>query len=228
MSEKQSCPSYDGDENPSGRAVPSGVQAVVDAQIDTIALALSETLNLNTSLAQEEGPWLHRLLRETVPLTHEIEKLVALLVACALNSGWSERQVAYSMGRTTDDIRHWKTQDAEAAAAAAMGQELSDAWNTASAESYLGAAASAEEWESVRQRAYRLTCLLLLHDTPSYAADGLTWVDDKTRRCIKNGWFLQARRAAGGTTAAPAPKSAEQSKLPAQKKETDSLRTESA
>ncbi|NED07601.1 hypothetical protein G3I55_38895 [Streptomyces sp. SID6648] len=187
-----------------------------------IALALSETLNLNTSLAEEEGPWLYRLLRETVPLAHEIEKLVALLVACALNAGWSERQVAYSMGRTTDEIKHWKTQDATAAAAAATGQELSDAWNTASAEAYMGAEAAVEHREALRRRAYRLTCLLLLHDTPSYAADSLTWVDDKTRRCIKNGWFLQARRAASSTTKPPA-----EPQIPVQMKETDAPSTQS-
>ncbi|MFJ9825264.1 hypothetical protein ACIRSU_12970 [Streptomyces sp. NPDC101160] len=36
---------------------------MVDTQIDAIALALSETLNLNTSLAEQMEPWLHRLLQ---------------------------------------------------------------------------------------------------------------------------------------------------------------------
>lgn len=228
MPETQSCPSYDGDENPGGRAVPPGVQAVVDAQIDVIARTLSEALNLNTSLAEEEGPWLHRLLRETVPLTHELEKLVALLVECAQNAGWSERQVAYSMGRPTDDLKHWKTQDAKAAVAAATGQELGDGWTMDSCEAYLRAQAAVEDREGVRSRAYRLMCLLLLHDTPSYAADSLTWVDERTRRCIKNGWFLQARRAAGGTSVAPASEPTSQPKLPAQERETDASQPQSA
>ncbi|WP_158708737.1 hypothetical protein [Streptomyces bikiniensis] len=193
-----------------------------------IALALSETLNLNTSLAEEMDPWLHRLLRETVPLVHEVEKLVALLVACATRVGWTEHQVAYSMGRTSSNITRWKTQDAEAAAAAATEQELSDGWNVASAEAYMGAESSVEERDAVRRRAYRLMCLLLLHDTPSYAADSLTWVDDKTRRCIKNGWFLQARRAAGGTNAGSTPESTAQPKLPSQGKEAGAPKTESA
>jgi hypothetical protein len=204
------------------------MQAVVDAQIDTIAHALSEALNLNTSLAEHRDPWLHRLLRETVPLAHEIERLVALLVACALNAGWSERQVARSMGRTVDDLAHWRTPDAEAAVAAATGQELGDGWNMASAEAYLTAQSSVEDKEDARSRAYRLMCLLLLHDTPSYAADSLTWVDDKTRRCIKNGWFLQARRAAGSANAVPAPESTVQSKVPPQGREASTPQTESA
>ncbi|MFJ1804050.1 hypothetical protein [Streptomyces sp. NPDC088180] len=196
--------------------------------MDVIARALSEALNLNTSLAEEEGPWLHRLLREAVPLTHELEKLVALLVACALNSGWSERKVAHSMGRSTDDLKHWKTEEARAAVAAATGQELDDGWNMASGEAYLRAQAVVEDGKVERSRAYQLMCLLLLHDTPSYAADSLTWVDERTRRCIKNGWFLQARRAGAGTSAPPASESLPQSKLPAQGKEVDASKPQSA
>ncbi|MFJ3099114.1 hypothetical protein [Streptomyces hydrogenans] len=201
---------------------------MIDTQIDAIALALSEILNLNTSLADQMDPWLHRLLREAIPLAHEIEKLVALLVACALNTGWSERQVGHSMGRAADDLVHWKTTEAEAALAAATGKELDDNWTMASAEAYLTAQGAATDSETARSRAYRLMCLLLLHDTPSYEADRLTWVDDRTRRCIKNGWFLQARRAAGTVDAVPAPEPTVQSKVPSQGNEADTPQTQSA
>lgn len=204
------------------------MQAVVDTQIDVIAHAFSEVLNLNTSLAEQRDPWLHRLLRETVPLAHEVEKLVALLVACAQNAGWSERQVARSMGRATDDVARWRTQDADAVVAAATEQELGDDWNMASAEAYLSAQCSVEDKEEARSRAYRLMCLLLLHDTPSYEADSLTWVDDKTRRCVKNGWFLQARRATSSANAMPAPEPTVQSKVPPQGCEASTPQTKSA
>ncbi|MFD4034750.1 hypothetical protein ACFWVP_30645 [Streptomyces sp. NPDC058637] len=227
MPEKQSCLSYDGNENPSGLAVPPGLQAVVDAQIEAIAAALSQTLNLNTSLNEEVDPWLHRLLREAAPLVHEVEKLGALLVAGALAAGWSEEQVAYSMDRPKGDVKHWQSQDAKAAMTAAAGEELGDDWNMASVEAYLRASAAVENKKSLRSRAYRLMCLLLLHDTPSYAADRLTWVDDKTRRCIKNGWFLQARRAASSTNAT-ASESTTPPKLPAQEKGPEAPKIHSA
>lgn len=131
------------------------------------------------------------------------------------------------MGRSTGEVKRWQSQDAKAAAAVATGEELGDDWNMDSAEAYLRASAAVEDKEGVRGRAYRLMCLLLLHDTPSYAADHLTWVDDKTRRCIKNGWFLQARRAASSTNAA-ASESTTQPKLPAQGKETDAPKIQSA
>ncbi|MFI5945889.1 hypothetical protein ACIBCB_37340 [Streptomyces uncialis] len=227
MPEKQSCLSYDGDENPSGLAVPPGLQAVVDAQIEAIAAALSQTLNLNTSLNEEVDPWLHRLLREAAPLVHEVEKLGALLVAGALAAGWSEEQVAYSMDRPKGDVKRWQSQDAKAAMTAATGEELGDDWNMASVEAYLRASAAVENKEGLRSRAYRLMCLLLLHDTPSYEADRLTWVDDKTRRCIKNGWFLQARRAASSTNAT-ASESTTPPKLPAQEKGPEAPKIQSA
>lgn len=196
VTRSQYSPSYNGDENPSNVAVPPGIHAVVDMQFDLIARNFSEALNLSSALAEQRDAWLYRLLRDSVPLVHEVEKLVAVLAACALKSGWTENQVATAMGRPVSELPHWRTADAQAIAAAAAGDEPSNDWNVATGEAYLGAQSVVEEGDDARRRAYRLMCLLLLHDTPSYAADGLTWVDEKTRRCIKNGWFLQARRAA--------------------------------
>ncbi|MFE1519483.1 hypothetical protein ACFW9I_22115 [[Kitasatospora] papulosa] len=72
---------YDGNENPSNVSVSSGLQAVVDAQFERVALSLSEGLNLNTALTEHQDAWLCRLLRESVPLVHEVEKLVSVLAA---------------------------------------------------------------------------------------------------------------------------------------------------
>ncbi|GGW24290.1 hypothetical protein [Streptomyces alanosinicus] len=168
----------------------------MDAQFDSIHRVFAEALSLNTAVAEQHDAWLHRLLRETVPLIHEVEKLVALLVACALKSGWSNDRVVCSMGRPAGDLSHWRTADAQVAADAAVGDEPSDNWNMATGEAYLGAQWAVENHEYLRQRAYQLMRLLLLHETSSYAADGLTWIDEKSRRCIQNGWFLQAKRAA--------------------------------
>ncbi|MEU3290256.1 hypothetical protein [Streptomyces longwoodensis] len=124
MAAAQSSPSYSGNENPNGMAVPRAMQAVVDAQLDAIAHAFSDVLSLNASVAEHQDAWLHRLLRQALPFAHEVEKFAAILVACALSAGWPERRIASSMGRSLSDLPHWKTPDAQAAAAAVTEQEL--------------------------------------------------------------------------------------------------------
>lgn len=168
-------------------------KALILDEINGAAARLFDVLEATQRHQERPTTFVRTLLQHLDQLHYQVENLRSLAATAALADGFTNASVRDWLGVSAADTpRYTGSAWSRAQVAAAQGKPC-PADDLESQEAYTAAQHCLEHRDPSRAVA-NLAQLLALAYVWDYDVEAKTWLDERTAKCIKHGWYPQPKR----------------------------------
>ncbi|WP_406241209.1 hypothetical protein [Streptomyces anulatus] len=184
-------------------------QGLVASEIAGLAASVYRAATSRARLEDRPLRQTARLLGQLRSIRIGVDNLRAILVTNALAAGTDRDDLARWLGGSRDELEGCSTDWVRGQLAGAYGTALSAEASIDFQEAYRDGQLSAEQSEHYRALSDEVMEMLALVYMWKCDAQEATWLPERIRRAIEQGWFVQPKRAASSKDAdAPSDKPA--------------------